>query len=127
MRARIREYHDRRKSAEPATLIDLKHGAGGMIDLEFVVQYLVLAYAGKHPELLDNAGNIALLGRAAALGLVDEALARRGADAYRRYRRLQHQARLDGVGARVDPESIREEREAVLLLQDRLLGADHDV
>lgn len=123
MRARIREYHERRRSTEPAALVDLKHGAGGMIDLEFVVQYLVLAYAGRHPELLDNAGNIALLGRAAALGLVDEVLARRGADAYRRYRRLQHQARLDGVSARVDPESIRDEREAVLSLRNQLLGA----
>ena len=51
-------------------------------------------------------GNIALLGIAGELGLVPAAIAQRAADAYREYRRLQHQIRLTGAPqARVDPDA----------------------
>jgi hypothetical protein len=36
-------------------LFDLKHDPGGMVDVEFAVQYLVLAHAHQHPELTRNA------------------------------------------------------------------------
>ena len=45
----------------PTPLFDLKHDPGGMVDIEFAVQYLVLAHAHDHPALTRNAGNIALL------------------------------------------------------------------
>jgi glutamine synthetase adenylyltransferase len=45
---------------------DVKHSPGGMVDVEFAVQFLVLSQGCKHPELLANAGNIALLQRAQA-------------------------------------------------------------
>ena len=51
-------------------LFDLKHDRGGMIDIEFTVQFLVLAHAHRHAELTRNLGNIALLGMAAGLGLI---------------------------------------------------------
>ncbi len=75
---------------------DLKHGRGGIIDVEFIVQYLVLAYSAAHPKLTGNKGNIALLGFAADAGLLpaDQALAAQ--QEYREYRRLQHAQRLDG-------------------------------
>src|SRR5205814_1079792 len=50
-------------------LFDIKHDAGGMIDIEFTVQYLVLARAHEFPALTRNLGNIALLGMAAERGL----------------------------------------------------------
>src|SRR6185436_3329302 len=51
-------------------LFDLKHDRGGMIDVEFIVQFLVLAYSSKHPVLTGNLGNITLLKIAAELGLI---------------------------------------------------------
>ncbi len=54
----------------PTELFDLKHDPGGMVDIEFLVQYLVLAHAHRHPALTRNAGNIALLGMAAELVLL---------------------------------------------------------
>ena len=51
-------------------LFDLKHDRGGMIDIEFIVQMLVLAHAHGRPELTANDGNIALLKLAAKLGLI---------------------------------------------------------
>ncbi|MFO1299258.1 MAG: bifunctional [glutamate--ammonia ligase]-adenylyl-L-tyrosine phosphorylase/[glutamate--ammonia-ligase] adenylyltransferase [Burkholderiaceae bacterium] len=118
MRRKMHEGHPNRSE-----LFDLKHDRGGMVDIEFLVQYLVLGHSCDHPTLLDNAGNIALLGRAAACGLVDAGLATRTADAYRRYRRLQHQLKLDDAAyARVEPGVVTAEREAVTGLWEAVLG-----
>src|SRR5438552_1991183 len=78
-------------------LFDIKHDAGGMIDIEFTVQYLVLARAHEFPALTKNLGNIALLGMAAELGLLPKGLAKRCRIAYREYRRTQHALRLNGA------------------------------
>ena len=69
---------------------DLKHDLGGMVDLEFVTQYLVLLHARTHPELIDNLGNIALLKLAGQAGLIDPNLAVQASNAYRNLRRQQH-------------------------------------
>jgi glutamate-ammonia-ligase adenylyltransferase len=91
---------ERMHAAHPnaSGLFDVKHDRGGMIDLEFVVQYLVLAHAARHGELTGNLGNIALLGIAAGLGLIPADLAERCRVAYREFRRLQHALRLAGAG-----------------------------
>src|SRR5229473_2993288 len=78
-------------------LFDVKHDAGGMIDIEFTVQYLVLAHSHEFPSLTKNLGNIALLGMAAELGLLPQELAERSRVAYREYRRVQHALRLNGA------------------------------
>jgi len=104
-------------------LFDLKHDTGGLVDLEFAVQYLVLANAVQHPVLTDNIGNIALLLRAAELGLLPLPVATAAADAYRRLRQAQHSLRLQGeTKARVMPEPLTNEREAVKALWQNTLG-----
>lgn len=90
MRLRMAQAH---KTAPD--VFDVKHSAGGMVDCEFAVQYLVLAHARAHPELLANKGNIALLQLAQAAGLLPAPMGERAADAYRELRRFQHKARLD--------------------------------
>jgi len=93
---------------------DLKHDPGGMVDIEFVVQFLVLGFAASHPELADNAGNIELLSRAARAGLIPEDLASSSAAAYRDYRRAQHRLRLaEARYARVGRDQFEAERSAV--------------
>ncbi len=74
---------------------DLKQDAGGIIDVEFIVQYLVLGYAHRFPQLTGNLGNIALLAIAADCGLIDRNQADAVRTAYREYRRLQHLNRLN--------------------------------
>jgi glutamate-ammonia-ligase adenylyltransferase len=100
----------------PAARFDVKHSPGGMMDVEFAVQYLVLAHARSHPTLLDNAGNIALLQRAEASGLLPPGVGRAAADAYRDLRRAQHQARLDERPTQFDPVAMAGPRDAVLAL-----------
>ena len=123
MRRRMQEGHPNRTRQ-----FDLKHDPGGMVDIEFIVQYLVLAHAHAHPQLLGNLGNIALLRIAGELGLIDAALARSVGDAYRGYRRLQHGLRLnaqaeESAAARVEPERVRTESQTVRALWDAVLGA----
>ena len=107
----------------PTPLFDLKHDSGGMVDIEFTVQYLVLAHAHRHGTLTRNAGNIALLALAGELGLVPAELAGSVADAYREYRRSQHQVRLTGAAqARVDPKPQAARRQAVTALWTQVFG-----
>jgi glutamine synthetase adenylyltransferase len=67
MRAKVRQAHPVK-----AGRFDVKHSEGGMLDVEFAVQYLVLAYSRVHAGLLDNVGNIALLQRAEQVGLLPD-------------------------------------------------------
>ena len=87
----------------PAGLFDVKHSPGGLVDVEFIVQYLVLAYAIRHAELTGNIGNIALLKLSGDLGLLPAPLSAQAADCYRELRRLQHLAWLnDEPAARLE-------------------------
>jgi len=106
----------------PSALFDLKHDRGGMIDIEFAVQFLVLANAHRHRDLTDNLGNIALLKIAAGHGLIDLALAERCREAYREFRRLQHALRLNGAQyARVPREQVAQHVDAVKTLWETAL------
>jgi glutamate-ammonia-ligase adenylyltransferase len=121
----VLEMREKMHAAHPnrSQLFDLKHDRGGMIDLEFIVQYLVLAHAHAHPELVGNLGNIALLGIAGSLGLIPTALAAQGQEAYRAFRRRQHALRLEGAQyARVAPATVAAEANAVRALWDAVFG-----
>jgi glutamate-ammonia-ligase adenylyltransferase len=78
-----------------SALFDIKHDRGGMVDIEFMVQFLVLAHAAAHPELTANSGNLALLDLAAKLGLVEKTISHDVREIYRQLRRLQHEMRLN--------------------------------
>ena len=82
----------------PADVFDLKQSLGGIIDVEFMVQYLVLAHAHQHPEVAENIGNIALLAKFAGLGVIEKFQADNVANAYREFRKKQHALRLQGHG-----------------------------
>ncbi|MBS1209101.1 MAG: bifunctional glutamine synthetase adenylyltransferase/deadenyltransferase [Proteobacteria bacterium] len=101
---------------------ELKHDAGGLIDVEFIVQFLVLAHAHAHPELTENKGNIALLGRAAAAGLITPELATGSANAYRAMRHAQHGLRLNQHKSRVFDGSLEAERKPVQALWRQVFG-----
>jgi glutamate-ammonia-ligase adenylyltransferase len=92
---------------------DVKHSAGGMVDAEFAVQFLVLSQSAQHPELVHNGGNIALLQRAEAAGLLPPGVGQRAASAYRELRRVQHRARLNEEPTQVTPPALQAEREAI--------------
>jgi glutamate-ammonia-ligase adenylyltransferase len=118
MRKRMHDAHPGNSGS-----FDLKHDDGGMIDIEFIVQYLVLRHAFDHPQLTANKGNIALLHMCGELGLIDPALATGAADAYRVMRKLQHQVRLQGQeNARVDPALVSAYADVVVRLWQACFG-----
>jgi len=125
MRERLRAAHPVKAAhnSDPARVpFDVKHSPGGMIDAEFVMQYLVLSQAAQHPELLANAGNIALLERAEVLGLLPAGVGHAAASAYRELRRLQHRARLNEEPTHVFLPDLQEQRNAVLTLWQTVFG-----
>lgn len=117
MRNKVRAAHPVRGEA-----FDVKHSPGAMVDAEFAVQYLVLAHAAQHPALQDNVGNIALLQRAEACGLLPPGVGEAAASAYRALRKAQHQARLNETPTQVAPPLLQPERDAVLALWGAVFG-----
>jgi glutamate-ammonia-ligase adenylyltransferase len=111
MREKVRQAHP-----VPEGAFDLKHSPGGMVDVEFVVQYLVLTHTAAHPVLADNVGNIALLQRAEAAGLLPPGVGCAAADAYRDMRRLQHRLRLDEQTTQLPADQLHGAQQAVLAL-----------
>ena len=107
----------------PTDLFDIKHDRGGLVDVEFAVQYLVLAHAHRHPEMTANIGNIALLRQAGELGLISSDLGQAAGDAYRELRRRQHALKLQGLDhARAEHGGLAQEINAVKSLWGYVFG-----
>ena len=118
MRKKMLDAHPNR-----SYLFDLKHDRGGIVDVEFMVQYLVLSYAWRHSELTRNAGNLALLKLAGELGLIPPDLATQVHTAYREFRRRQHRLRLTGEKyTRVNHREISHHVATVLRLWQTVFG-----
>jgi glutamate-ammonia-ligase adenylyltransferase len=103
-------------------LFDVKHSTGGMVDVEFAVQFLVLSQSCRHPELTANRGNIALLLLAQKLELLPQGVGSAAADAYRELRRLQHHARLNEAPTQLDAQAAGPEQAAVKALWLAVFG-----
>jgi [glutamine synthetase] adenylyltransferase / [glutamine synthetase]-adenylyl-L-tyrosine phosphorylase len=101
---------------------DVKHSPGGMVDVEFAVQFLVLSQAAQHPALQANSGNIALLLAAEQAGLLPSGVGQAAASAYRELRRAQHLARLDEEQPQIDPTHLPNEQSAVKALWKVVFG-----
>ena len=104
-----RKVHDGHPNSSPE--FDLKHDSGGMVDIEFMVQFLVLAYSYQHTSLVGNLGNIALLKIAGEVGLITKDQALTVGNAYRLLRSRQHRLRLDGaektrINLEAEPEFV---------------------
>jgi [glutamine synthetase] adenylyltransferase / [glutamine synthetase]-adenylyl-L-tyrosine phosphorylase len=118
MRQRVMAAH----RVKPDTF-DVKHSAGGMVDVEFAVQHLVLLHARAYPAMRANRGNIALLQTAESLGLLAAPLGTDAAHAYRQLRRVQHQARLEEQNPHIAWNALPQEQSAVKALWEAVLGA----
>ncbi|HAL38203.1 MAG TPA: glutamine-synthetase adenylyltransferase, partial [Polaromonas sp.] len=127
LRNEIVSMREKVRAAHPikGEKFDVKHSSGGMVDAEFAVQFLVLSQSAQHPELADNVGNIALLQRAEAAGLLPQGVGQRAASAYRELRRVQHNARLNEAPTQVSPPALQAEREAIQTLWAATFNPPH--
>ena len=110
MRKKMTETHAGRNPTE----FDVKHDPGGIVDIEFMVQYWVLRWAHEHPVLTRHTDNINILEALAGAGLLDAGRSRELADAYRRYLSIEHRLKLMERGSLIPrtelgglPEGVR--------------------
>ncbi len=118
MRARMRGELDR----SAATTFDLKHGRGGIGDIEFLVQYLVLREADKDADVVSYSDNIRQLDALVDADIVEKQRGERLQDIYREYRLLVHHLVLDGRKPLCGSERFVTEREFVASLWDDWLA-----
>jgi len=119
MRARMRDELSAAKRGE----FDIKQDAGGIADIEFLVQYWVLAHAHEHPQLLAWPDNIRQLESLATAGLVDPATADWLAQTYREFRGVLHRLSLESGGERVvQAEGFEATRARVKRIWDEVFG-----
>ncbi len=110
-------------ATHPADDENVKYARGGVVDVEFIVQYLVLAHSHEAPELLENYGNIALLGMAAQRGFIPAEQARAAQNAYRRYRQIQHNKKLRDIARVAVDKTLLADYQAVKDLWAMVFGA----
>ncbi len=117
LRREVREMRERmwrELGSHDYTRFDLKKDAGGIADIEFMVQYQVLAHAHDHARLSEFTDNIRILDGLAASGLLTAEDAGFLQDAYRGYRDSVHALSLQGESAAVvDGQEFAEERAGV--------------
>ncbi|MCU7843658.1 MAG: bifunctional [glutamate--ammonia ligase]-adenylyl-L-tyrosine phosphorylase/[glutamate--ammonia-ligase] adenylyltransferase [Candidatus Thiodiazotropha sp. (ex Monitilora ramsayi)] len=111
MREKMRANLDRSR----ADLFDLKQGVGGIVDIEFMVQYTVLRWAHEHPDLLVWSDNIRLLETLSGLGLLSNHAAERLMGVYKVLRAAYHRTALQDQPALVPRQKLAEE---AALVQD---------
>jgi glutamate-ammonia-ligase adenylyltransferase len=118
MRRRMRQELDK----SDADRFDLKQGRGGIVDVEFVVQWGVLLWSREHPELLAYTDNLRLLESMARAGLMSAEEVRQLTEAYFAIRhRINHLA-LQEQPPLAGNDELVSHREAVARIWDRYLG-----
>ena len=118
MRKKMTETHAGRSPAE----FDVKHDPGGIVDIEFMVQYWVLRWAHEHPMLTRHTDNINILEALAGVGLLDAGRSRELADAYRRYLSIEHRLKLMERGSLIPRAELGDLPEGVRRMWDEVFG-----
>jgi glutamate-ammonia-ligase adenylyltransferase len=119
MRARMRKNLD--KSADE--FFDLKQGQGGIGDIEFLVQYLVLANAAKHPSVIQFSDNIRQLDALAETACIDQVTASQLQACYRDYRHHAHHLLLDEQSTLIPHYEFAQQRRFVTDTWNSFLAA----
>ncbi|GEN28710.1 glutamate-ammonia-ligase adenylyltransferase [Halovibrio variabilis] len=118
MRQKMRDHLGSKNASDS---FNLKHDAGGMVDIEFLCQYAVLALAHQTPALLTYSDNIRILEVLAEAGHLPREEAERLREAYLAYRSAIHRAALTGEKARAEGEAFHAHREIIIALWQRFL------
>lgn len=102
--------------------LSLKQGSGGIVDIEFMVQFAVLAWSHDHPSLTRWSDTIRIIESLSQCGLLEEQKALQLIDAYKRFRTAGHRLQLHNQLAEVAVSEFVEEREMVVTHWHTLFG-----
>ena len=122
LRDQIVKMRDR-MTAHHAADDDLKLGIGGVVDIEFIVQYLVLAHAQEIPKLATYSDNIRILEMAGDVGVLDRDDADQLTWAYMALRAQMHQRMMDLSDENLDEEVMNSFRDTVKRVWEMIFGA----
>lgn len=100
MRGKMSGHLSTNTTGVDSTVFDIKHDVGGIVDLEFLVQYLVLAHANEHPALARWPDNVRCIESLAQEGLITEQAKGRWMQAYLALRQEVHYAILQNENRR---------------------------
>ncbi|MBC2679597.1 bifunctional [glutamate--ammonia ligase]-adenylyl-L-tyrosine phosphorylase/[glutamate--ammonia-ligase] adenylyltransferase [Pseudomonas baltica] len=128
MRAKMRDNLGTRQTAagrganafEAGQRFDVKQDAGGIVDIEFMVQYAALAWSGKHPDLLRYTDNIRILEGLEEAGLLPAADAGLLREAYKAYRSAAHRQALQKQAGVIPGNQFIDERREVMRIWGEL-------
>lgn len=125
LRQEVRKMRERMRNslskARPG-LFDLKQDAGGVADLEFLVQYWMLKWAHRYPEIVTFSDNIRQLESLASGDLVPQWRVDFLVDTYRKYRQRLHRLSLDGAKNLIGDDEFRREREGVVAVWEEVMA-----
>jgi glutamate-ammonia-ligase adenylyltransferase len=117
MRNKMRQHLDKSSKTE----VDIKQGLGGLVDIEFLVQYLVLAHSAQHPNLSDYSDNINLLEYLANIDVITKQQQQALVDNYCKLRDIGHHATLQNSAAMIPVSEFTAEYSQVTVLVEQLL------
>jgi glutamate-ammonia-ligase adenylyltransferase len=116
MREKMRKHLDKSTSK----LVDIKQGVGGLVDIEFLAQYLVLAYCHTHENLSQHCDNLSIFKRLASLEILTKADQQLLVNCYQQLRGLGHKATLQNEALLVSKDAVIE-RDQVMLVWKKFL------
>jgi glutamate-ammonia-ligase adenylyltransferase len=116
MREKMRKHLD--KSSRE--LVDIKQGVGGLVDIEFLAQYLVLAHCHAYADLSQYCDNLSIFKRLASLEILTKADQQLLANCYQQLRGLGHKATLQNEALLVSKDAVTE-RDKVMLVWKKFL------
>ena len=125
LKAEVREMREKmaaEKARHDTPQADVKHDPGGIVDIEFMVQYWVLRWAHDHPGLTRHTDNIHILEALKTEGLLEARQARLLAEAYRRYLFVEHRLKLMERGSLTDPAELGDWPERVRQIWDEVMN-----
>ena len=117
MRKKMRESLDK----STAEMFDLKQGVGGIVDIEFLVQYFVLSHAKQHSELSQYSDNVRCLEAIKLVGLLEVSVAERLEEVYQSYRSRYHRLALQNNPSLILQAEFITEREFVATIWQKIL------
>jgi glutamate-ammonia-ligase adenylyltransferase len=124
MRQKMRDHLEPSEcKAEESSYFHLKHSQGGIVDIEFMVQYAVLAWSEQYPNLLRYTDNIRILEQMADSGLITAEESEMIGDAYRSLRTQGHVLALQGKSSTLEAEPYRELRHHVTSMWQKILNS----
>ena len=110
-------------STEDSPVFHLKHDRGGIVDIEFLVQFLVLNHAHQFPELYEYTDNIRILDAAEKVELLNSNEAETLREAYKAYRAVGHKQTMKDLSNTISASEMTDLREAVAAIWHKFIGA----